>query len=189
MPDPSHQLSRSQGAQAGGLLLGRHHHCRSPFCFAGIWRGDKLGYGKGDGPVEIYSLLTSTPNELVRDFHPDRMPVILDRSNWETWLHGSTEEVASLLAPFPADRMEIIDAGEDLKAEPWAAMDIRACTYAQLRQLCWNRPEDTVVDDETALAPYERNWRFVDHGAVTPREQALQDDLVTKFGNGHFLAS
>lgn len=91
---------------------------RSPFCFAGIWREDKLGYGKGDGAIETYSMLTTTPNSLVKTIHPDRMPVILDPADWETWLHGSAEEAAGLLRPFPAERMAIIDAGEELKSEP-----------------------------------------------------------------------
>ena len=68
-------------------------------------------------------------------------------------------------------------------------MDVRISAYPQLRRLCWNRPDDAVVDGETALALYERNWRLVDHDNITPDEQALQDHLVSEFGNGHFLAS
>ena len=46
-------------------------------------------------------------------------------------------------------------------------MDIRVSLYPQLRQLCWNRPEDGVMDGEAALAIYERNWLFVDTDAMT----------------------
>lgn len=67
-------------------------------------------------------------------------------------------------------------------------MDVRVKQYPQLRQLCWNRPDDAVVDGETALALYERNWRFVDRDAITPREQKLLDRLVAVHGNGHLLA-
>lgn len=68
-------------------------------------------------------------------------------------------------------------------------MNVRVDQYPQLRQLCWNRPNGTVVDGETALALYERNWRFVDTDAITPREQKLLDRLVAVHGNGHFLAT
>lgn len=69
------------------------------------------------------------------------------------------------------------------------AMNVRVNKYPQLRQLCWNRPDDAVVDGETALALYERNWRFVDHDAIIPREQKLLDRLVAEYGNGHLLAA
>jgi hypothetical protein len=68
-------------------------------------------------------------------------------------------------------------------------MYVRVNQYSQLRQLCWNRPDDAVVDGETALALYERNWRFVDHDAITPREQTLLNRLVAVHGNGHLLAA
>ncbi|WP_229747759.1 hypothetical protein [Marivita lacus] len=45
------------------------------------------------------------------------------------------------------------------------------------------------MDGETALALYERNWRFVDRDAITPHEQGLLDHLVAVYGNGHFLAA
>lgn len=68
-------------------------------------------------------------------------------------------------------------------------MKIRVDQYPQLRQLCWNRPDDAVVDGETALALYERNWRLVDRDAFTPHERQLLDRLVAEYGNGHFLAA
>ncbi|ETX13568.1 hypothetical protein OCH239_09825 [Roseivivax halodurans JCM 10272] len=91
---------------------------RKPFCFAGIWRPEKIGYGKEDPPEATYSMLTSTPNRLVKPIHPDRMPVILDESDWETWLQGTPDEAAALMRPFPEDRMEIIAKGENLRSEP-----------------------------------------------------------------------
>lgn len=66
-------------------------------------------------------------------------------------------------------------------------MNVRVSLYPQLRQLCWNRPGTKVVDGETALALYERNWRFVERDAITPREQKLLNRLVAAHGNGHFL--
>ena len=68
-------------------------------------------------------------------------------------------------------------------------MTINVNDYPQLRQLCWNRPDDAVVDGETALVLYERNWRFVDRDAITPREQELLDRLVADYGNGHLMVA
>jgi hypothetical protein len=45
------------------------------------------------------------------------------------------------------------------------------------------------VDGEAALALYERNWRFVDRDAITPREQKLLNRLVAVHGNGHLLTA
>lgn len=63
-------------------------------------------------------------------------------------------------------------------------MNIHIAQYPQLRDLCWNRPADTVLDGEDALALYERNWRFIDADRLTQEEQALLDLLVARYGNG-----
>lgn len=68
-------------------------------------------------------------------------------------------------------------------------MNVTVKQYPQLRQLCWNRPDDAVVDGETALALYERNWRFVDQEAITPRERKLLDLLVATHGGGLMLTA
>lgn len=68
-------------------------------------------------------------------------------------------------------------------------MNVRVNRYPQLHQLCWNRPDNAVVDGQTALALYERNWRFVDREAIIPREQRLLNRLVAEYGGGHLLAA
>ena len=68
-------------------------------------------------------------------------------------------------------------------------MTINVNGYPQLRQLCGNCPDGAVADGQTALALYERNWRFVDQDAFTPREQALLDRLVADYGNGHLMVA
>jgi hypothetical protein len=68
-------------------------------------------------------------------------------------------------------------------------MIIPVATYPQLRQLCWNRRADAVLDGEEALALYERNWRFVDQDALTPHEITLIDDLVQRYGHGVLMAA
>jgi putative SOS response-associated peptidase YedK len=56
----------------------------APFSFAGLW--DRLS--KGPVPIESFAIVTGEPNSLVADLH-DRMPVILDSADYETWLTGS----------------------------------------------------------------------------------------------------
>jgi len=68
-------------------------------------------------------------------------------------------------------------------------MRIQVRKYPQLRQLCWNRPTNAVVSGKTALAIYERNWRFVDQRAITVRERHLLSKLVDEHGHGHLLAA
>lgn len=70
-----------------------------------------------------------------------------------------------------------------------AGMHVRIATYPQLRQLCWNRPDDATLDGGEALALYERNWRFVDKAALDTEEHALIDQLVKRHGNGVFMAA
>ena len=68
-------------------------------------------------------------------------------------------------------------------------MQIHVNTYPQLHALCWNRPDDAVVDGPEALGLYENNWRFVDQERLEDREKKLLEALVERFGNGVFLAA
>ncbi len=85
-----------------------------PFCFtladgslfalAGVWDRWKNPQGQW---IESCSILTTTPNELVRDLH-DRMPVILARDGYDLWLDPGFRKVAELqplLKPYPAEAM------------------------------------------------------------------------------------
>ena len=75
------------------------------FAFAGIWDRWKSPEGK---LVETCSILTTSPNELVRDVH-DRMPVVLPPDAYELWLDpGFTkrEGIVELLQPLPANAMK-----------------------------------------------------------------------------------
>lgn len=79
-----------------------------PLAFAGLW---ERWHGKDGSRIESCTLLTTMPNELLRDIH-DRMPVILAPDAWALWLDRElqdVERVQPLLAPSPA---------EDLVATP-----------------------------------------------------------------------
>ncbi|MVF25026.1 hypothetical protein EVC37_26060 [Methylocaldum sp. BRCS4] len=63
-------------------------------------------------------------------------------------------------------------------------MPIRLADYPQLNLIAWNRRKDDLIDEEEALALYERNWRFVDEAALDPKERAFIDRLVQQYGHG-----
>ncbi len=71
-----------------------------PFAFAGLWERWK---GPDDQVVRSCTIITTDANDLVAEVH-DRMPVILDPTDYGTWLADPT---AALLHPFSADRMHV----------------------------------------------------------------------------------
>lgn len=75
------------------------------FYFAGIW--DAWFNQQTGNYVPGFSIITTTPNELVAEIH-NRMPVMLDLETSEIWLEQATtrEALLSLLKPFPAEEME-----------------------------------------------------------------------------------
>jgi putative SOS response-associated peptidase YedK len=76
----------------------------SVFALAGLWERWRSPEGAS---IESCTILTTTPNELLRDVH-DRMPVILPREHWELWLDPGFTRVSELqpmLAPYPAEQM------------------------------------------------------------------------------------
>ena len=73
----------------------------SPFAFAGLWERWKAPDGE---IVRSCSIITTEANPLVGQIH-DRMPVILDPSDYGGWLAEPSE---TLLRPFPADRMRVL---------------------------------------------------------------------------------
>ena len=75
-----------------------------PFAMAGLWER----WSGGDGDLETFTILTTSPNEVVAPLH-GRMPVILPPEAWERWLdpeYRAPEALQALLGPFPAAEME-----------------------------------------------------------------------------------
>lgn len=89
-----------------------------PFSFAGLWRQFRGNYRGEQVEIDTYTMVTSTPNDLVRDVHPDRMPVILEPAAYDVWLEGSPDEAFDVISTYPAEDMRILGSGEDLKSEP-----------------------------------------------------------------------
>ena len=93
-------------------LEGRRHpfHIRRrdrlPFAFAGLW---SRWQPKHDLPIESFTILTCPPSNLVRPLH-DRMPVILPRAAWESWLSPEVgpAELHALLVPWAGAELEAV---------------------------------------------------------------------------------
>jgi len=88
---------------------------RPLFAFAGIWRKWK-GPLKPDAELvelDVYAFLTTTPNEVVRPIHPNRMPVLLSgEEQFDAWLEGSADDAWQLARPFPGSQMHVVHKGE-----------------------------------------------------------------------------
>ena len=77
-----------------------------PFAFAGFWgkynlntEGEKViaekrkknpDYQPPKKELDCFTFITTTPNEVVKPIHPNRMPVILDEKNYDAWLDPNT---------------------------------------------------------------------------------------------------
>lgn len=70
--------------------------------FAGLWSV----WNDGRRKVITCCLITTEPNELVRDYH-DRMPAIIPPDLYRAWLDNDTPEMElkAMLGPFPAGGM------------------------------------------------------------------------------------
>src|SRR5438552_9336425 len=74
------------------------------FAFAGLWDGWKDPNGNW---IKTCSILTTTPNAVTSTVH-DRMPVILDRDQYDLWLDPGMQNFAAiseLLKPYDAKLM------------------------------------------------------------------------------------
>ena len=79
-----------------------------PFAFGGLW---DTWFAGGDR-LESFTILTTSPNELVSPIH-DRMPVIVAPEDYDRWLDTRVDAagVADLLRPYPAEQMEAQPVG------------------------------------------------------------------------------
>ena len=77
---------------------------RVPYAFAGLW--DRWKHPSTRESLESFSIITTDANQVVAPLH-NRMPVILERKDYERWL-GAVDPVQApldLLRPFPAEQM------------------------------------------------------------------------------------
>ncbi|RDD60700.1 SOS response-associated peptidase [Ferruginivarius sediminum] len=77
-----------------------------PFGFAGLW--ERWNDPETQSTVESCTILTTDANPLLADIH-ERMPVIVDPTDFDPWLDTSVaaERAEALLKPFPAGKMAV----------------------------------------------------------------------------------
>ena len=92
--------------------------------FAGVWRpwsGDtrlivvegKNRRARAQAAFELYSFLTTAPNQIVKPVHDKAMPVILtEPDECEEWLAGGAESFR-LQRPVASDKLKIVHAEQD----------------------------------------------------------------------------
>ena len=90
---------------------------RPPFAMAGLWRRWRGDYRGEVRELIAHTVVTTTPNALVRPVHPERMVAILPPEDWETWLSAPPDEALALIRPYPADVMRLVAKGEGMKAD------------------------------------------------------------------------
>jgi hypothetical protein len=87
--------------------------------------------------------------------------------------------------------LELIDA--DARARRSKRTDakppakIRLADYPQLKRLAWQLKDTKEISPSEALEIYERNWRHIDLGKLSPREQELLRALLAAFGRERLL--
>ena len=76
---------------------------KRPFALAGLWES---WHSPDGGVLDTCTILTTTPNELMAPIH-NRMPVILEPEDYDTWLYpGDQPNIAMhLLRPFSSEKM------------------------------------------------------------------------------------
>lgn len=74
------------------------------FAFAGLW--DKW-IDENNRTIFTCTIITTEANEMMEPLH-HRMPVILEKEDYSTWLHveSDLDEVKALLRPFDSDAMK-----------------------------------------------------------------------------------
>jgi putative SOS response-associated peptidase YedK len=71
-----------------------HRPDGEPYAFAGLWEVWR-GPNKDQEPLRSCTIITTAPNAEMAKIH-DRMPVILPRSAWDTWLDRDVDDLELL---------------------------------------------------------------------------------------------
>jgi putative SOS response-associated peptidase YedK len=72
-----------------------------PFAMAGLWNR----FEANGETLETVTILTTEPNEVMEPIH-DRMPVVLETDEENSWLHGTPDEALDVCGPYEGGEME-----------------------------------------------------------------------------------
>jgi putative SOS response-associated peptidase YedK len=74
------------------------HMCAKsqPFAFAGVW---DVWKGDGGPGVTSFTIVVTEAAPGIAQYH-DRMPVVLDDSQFDEWMRGTPDQAAALMVPY-----------------------------------------------------------------------------------------
>lgn len=85
----------------------------SLFAMAGLW---DIWQNENGQTINSFTIITTEPNELMAPIH-NRMPVILDKNEYEAWLNTTDEtSLKNMLKPFPSEKMKAYRVSEKVNA-------------------------------------------------------------------------
>jgi putative SOS response-associated peptidase YedK len=98
---------------------------RQPYAFAGLW--ERWKNESTHESLESFSIITTDANEVVAPLHT-RMPVILERKDYERWLAAGNpaQPPLDLLRPFPAEAVGNVRNDTAQLLEPHAPVEDKA---------------------------------------------------------------
>jgi putative SOS response-associated peptidase YedK len=73
----------------------------SPFFLGGMW---DVWHAHESDALFTFTVLTTLPNDVSAQIH-DRMPLIVRAKDYSKWLDPANQDVADILAPYPAEGM------------------------------------------------------------------------------------
>ncbi|WP_037306610.1 SOS response-associated peptidase [Amycolatopsis orientalis] len=76
--------------------------------FAGIWESWRPKDDKDADPLITFSVITTDSVGRLADIH-HRMPLLMPREKWDTWLDPDLPDVTDLLVPPPAELVDTIE--------------------------------------------------------------------------------
>jgi putative SOS response-associated peptidase YedK len=104
--DGFYEWQRVEGAAKRPWYI--HRADGAPMAFAGLWEVWRSPAGE---PMRTCSIITTTANPLMAPVH-DRMPVILEASDWRDWLAPDNTDLAALQGLLvPADERTLTRHG------------------------------------------------------------------------------
>ena len=102
-----HKQVDQHGKKAPSVPFHVHASDREPLALAGLW---EVWHDAEGVPMRSFTIITVDPNSTMAAIH-DRMPVILDPTDWDRWLSPEPlddEEQVAMLCPAP-DELLVLD--------------------------------------------------------------------------------